>query len=99
MRESANILSAELGQMPMHFAFPDGYHDAPGPREFQIAREIGFKTALTTRHGVLRKLHGRYLNALPRITLNGDFQAMRYVNTLLSGLPGLLQNRGLKMKL
>jgi peptidoglycan/xylan/chitin deacetylase (PgdA/CDA1 family) len=99
MRESANILNAELGYMPEHFAFPNVYGEIPGPRDYEIAKELGFKTALTNRHGVLRKLHGRYLTALPHIGLNGNFQSMRYVDTLLSGLPALMQNRGLRIRL
>ncbi len=97
MRESAKILEAELGLKPNHFAFPYGYPAAAGPREFELARELGFKTALTTRHGVLCQSHAQHLQALPRISLNGNYQAVRYVSTLLSGLPALLQNGGRRL--
>ncbi len=94
MRESANILEAELGSLPKHFAYPYGYPGAAGYRDFEIARKLGFKTAVTTRHGVVHKKYANYLHALPRISLNGHFQSLHYVDTLLSGLPALLQNRG-----
>lgn len=99
MRESANILKAELGKAPEHFAYPYGYPTAAGTRDFQIAKELGFKTALTTRHGVLHKGHANHLHALPRISLNGKFQSVRHVETLLSGLPTLLQNKGRKLNI
>lgn len=97
MRESARILEAELGYAPQHFAYPYGYPAAAGVRDFDIARELGFKTAVTTRHGVLYGAHSQHLHALPRISLNGKFQAVRYVETLLSGLPTLMQNKGRKL--
>ncbi len=97
MRESAKILSAELGYMPDHFAYPYGYPAAAGARDFELAKTIGFKTAVTTRHGVIHKAHSDHMQALPRISLNGNFQARRYVETLLSGLPTLLQNKGRRL--
>ncbi|MGI9401301.1 MAG: polysaccharide deacetylase family protein, partial [Rhizobiaceae bacterium] len=97
MEECARVMEYELGEWPHHFAFPYGYPAAAGPRDFELAREIGFQTACTTRHGVLYQEHGKHLHALPRISLNGLFQSSRYVDTLLSGLPTLLQNRGKKL--
>ena len=97
MRESAKILKSELDQAPRHFAYPYGYPAAAGQREFDLARELGFTSAVTTRHGVLYNDHKNHMHALPRISLNGNFQSMRYVDTLLSGLPTRLQNRGKKL--
>ncbi len=94
MEEGARVMEYELGERPRHFAFPYGYPAAAGPRDFNLASEIGFETACTTRHGVIYREHRQHLHALPRISLNGLFQSRRYVDTLLSGLPTLLQNRG-----
>jgi peptidoglycan/xylan/chitin deacetylase (PgdA/CDA1 family) len=97
MRESARIIEMETGRRPRHFAFPCGYPAAAGRRDFALAREAGFASAVTTRHGVLYPGHVRHLHALPRISINGRYQSMRYVDTLLSGLPTLIQNRGRKL--
>jgi hypothetical protein len=42
----------------------------------------------------LHAAHGEHLHALPRIAVNGNFQRVRHVKTLLSGLPALMVNRG-----
>ena len=42
----------KLLQLPVrHVAYPYGTSRACGPREEQLAREVGFSTAVTTRHG------------------------------------------------
>lgn len=92
--ESARIIEAELGERPKHFAFPYGMPAAAGPREFQLAKECGFASAVTTRHGVVHLEHKEHLTGLPRISLNGGFQAVRYAKTLISGVPTLMQNKG-----
>ena len=63
-----------------------------GAREFEIAAELGFKTAVTTRPGVLFPEHAQHLTALPRISLNGDYQRLRYVRVLLSGAATAMWN-------
>ena len=82
---SRSIIEAGLGVRPEHLSYPIGDRSSAGPREFEIAAELGFKTAVTTRPGVLFAKHGRYLTALPRISLNGEYQRLRYVRVLLSG--------------
>jgi peptidoglycan/xylan/chitin deacetylase (PgdA/CDA1 family) len=76
-----------LGKRPEHFSYPYGCEQSAGPREFALAREIGFKTAVTTRKGVIFAEHRDHLTALPRISINGEYQDMRCVSVLLSGAP------------
>lgn len=85
MRGSADAIEAALGERPRHFSYPVGDPTSAGPREFALARELGFATAVTTRPGVLFPEHREHLTALPRISLNGEFQRLRYLDVLLSG--------------
>jgi len=82
---SRSVIEAALGVRPQHLSYPYGDAASAGPREFQIAADLGFKTAVTTRPGVLFAEHGRHMTALPRISLNGEYQQLRYVRVLLSG--------------
>ena len=79
------VLQAALGKLPAHLSYPFGDASAAGPREFKAAEEAGYKTAVTTRPGVLFADHADHLFALPRLSINGDFQRRRYVKVLLSG--------------
>jgi hypothetical protein len=47
---------------------------------------------LTTRPGVLFPEHREHLTALPRVSLNGHFQAMRFIDVFLSGAPFALSS-------
>ncbi len=82
---SRTVIESALGTRPAHLSYPYGDAGSAGPREFAIAAALGFKTAVTTRPGVLFRSHARQLTALPRISLNGEYQQLRYVRVLLSG--------------
>ena len=92
MEMSRSVLQAALGKRPEHLAYPVGDVTSAGPREFRIAAELGFKTAVTTRPGVLFKAHRDHLTALPRISVNGEYQRQRYVKVLMSGAGTALWN-------
>ena len=92
MEMSRSVLEAALGKRPEHLAYPVGDPTSAGPREFRIAAELGFKTAVTTRPGVLFKTHRDHLTALPRLSVNGEFQQQRYVKVLMSGAGTALWN-------
>ncbi|TIP90565.1 MAG: polysaccharide deacetylase [Mesorhizobium sp.] len=88
------ILQAELGEAPRHFAYPYGYASAVGDREVGFARDAFYASAVTTRHGVLRAEHAGFLHALPRISLNGRYQSVAHIRTMLSGVTTPLANAG-----
>jgi peptidoglycan/xylan/chitin deacetylase (PgdA/CDA1 family) len=92
MADGARRIEEQLGVRPAHFSYPVGSPDAAGPREFAIAADLGFRTAVTTRPGVLFRDHARHLTALPRLSVNGEFQHRRYLDVLLSGAPSALMN-------
>lgn len=94
---SVDALTDHLGAKPRHFAYPYGGPEAVGEREVELAREAGLTTAVTTRHGLLQADHADHLLSLPRISLNGEYQDRRYVETMLSGLTVALANRGRRL--
>jgi peptidoglycan/xylan/chitin deacetylase (PgdA/CDA1 family) len=85
LENSRRAIEENLGIRPQHLAYPVGDRASAGPREFAIASELGFKTAVTTRPGVVFRQHAEHLTALPRISLNGNFQNPRYAKVLMSG--------------
>ena len=92
MQMGSVVIEAALGIKPTHFAYPVGDRATAGPREFGIAAEVGYKTAVTTRPGVLFASHRNHLHALPRISLNGEYQQLRYAQVLMSGAATALWN-------
>ncbi len=89
---SRSVIEAALSVRPEHLSYPIGDRSSAGPREFGIAAELAFKTAVTTRPGVLFREHNQCLTALPRISLNGEYQKLRYVRVLLSGTATAMWN-------
>ena len=85
MAQSIEILHAQLGKRPAHFSYPLGGPLSAGQREFDLARELGFRSAVTTRPGGLYSHHAGNPHALPRVSLNGYFQSRRYVDVFASG--------------
>jgi peptidoglycan/xylan/chitin deacetylase (PgdA/CDA1 family) len=91
--QSGRRISAELGRPVRHFAYPYGNKDAAGPREFRLAREAGYASAVVTRLGPLVAAHASHLHALPRLMISGRFQNTAAITALLSGVPSRLSNR------
>jgi peptidoglycan/xylan/chitin deacetylase (PgdA/CDA1 family) len=93
MEMSRRVIEAALGMRVEHLSYPVGDATSAGPREFAMAAKLGFKTAVTTRPGVLYPEHHRHLTALPRISINGEYQQMRYLRVLMSGSATAVWNR------
>ncbi len=94
LADAMTRLAGETGQVPRHFAYPYGFVEAVGCREVALAREAGYLSAVTTRHGVLRAAHADHLLSLPRISVNGRYQRVAHIRTMLSGITTPLANRG-----
>jgi len=76
----------ETLQRPVvHLAYPYGDKIAAGAREFALARVAGFKTAVTTRPGMIFPESADHLTALARVSLNGNYQDTRIFPVLTSG--------------
>ncbi len=82
---SADTLEKKLGKRPKHFSYPIGAKSSAGENEYQIAKQLGFLTCVTTLPGGLYSKHQTQLNHLPRISLNGLFQNKRYLEVFLTG--------------
>jgi peptidoglycan/xylan/chitin deacetylase (PgdA/CDA1 family) len=93
LEASREVIAAALGKPVDHFAYPYGGSDLVGKREFRIAADIGYRTAVTTRPGVLFPEHAAHMTALPRLSLNGEYQDARYLKVLMSGTATALFNR------
>jgi peptidoglycan/xylan/chitin deacetylase (PgdA/CDA1 family) len=85
IEDSVRAIAAQLGRVPRHLSYPIGDARAAGPREFALAAELGLASAVTTRPGGLYAAGRQRLTALPRISLNGLFQARRYVDVFATG--------------
>ena len=92
IEDGAEEIGRALGRRPAHFSYPFGDPTSAGQREFAMAKNFGFKTAVTTRPGMLFPEHRDHLMALPRISINGGYQDRRYVEVLLSGAATALWN-------
>jgi peptidoglycan/xylan/chitin deacetylase (PgdA/CDA1 family) len=91
------MLESRLGGKIDTFAYPVGDPTSAGPREFAAAAEAGYEIAVTTRPGMLFPEHAGHLTALPRVSLNGLWQDLSYLDVLLSGAPFRLWNRGRRL--
>lgn len=92
--ESRDAIEQQLGIEVHHFCYPVGDRTSAGAREFALAKELGFRSAVTTRPGMLFAEHRAHLFALPRVSVNGRHQSLAALDVLLSGAPFALINRG-----
>ncbi|MET0706781.1 MAG: polysaccharide deacetylase family protein [Tardiphaga sp.] len=92
MAASRARIEATLQCPAVHLAYPYGDRGAAGPREFALAAKAGFKTAVTTRPGVIFADNSEQLTALPRVSLNGNYQDARYLPVLTSGAATAMWN-------
>ena len=91
---SKAALEARLQRPIDAFCYPVGDPTSAGKREFALAKEAGFKLAVTTRPGLSFPEHVSHLFALPRVSLNGLWQNVGYLDVLLSGAAFALWNFG-----
>ena len=85
-------IESMLQRPVQHMAYPYGDRAAAGPREFELAAAGGFKTAVTTRPGMVFPESAQRLTALPRVSLNGHYQDARVLPVLTSGAATAMWN-------
>lgn len=76
----------------LHFAYPYGDRNAAGSREFALTKAAGFKTAVTTRPGMIFPESADHFTALQRVSLNGNYQDARFLPVLTSGAATAMWN-------
>jgi peptidoglycan/xylan/chitin deacetylase (PgdA/CDA1 family) len=92
MADSRARIESALQRAVVHLAYPYGDRNAAGAREFALARATGFKTAVTTRPGMIFPENAGHLTALPRVSLNGNYQDARILPVLTSGAATAMWN-------
>ncbi|MGY8707035.1 polysaccharide deacetylase family protein [Bradyrhizobium sp. 18BD] len=92
MAVSRARIETALERPVMHLAYPYGDREAAGDREFAMAASAGFKTAVTTRPGMLFAENAGHMTALPRVSLNGNYQDTRILPVLTSGAATAMWN-------
>jgi peptidoglycan/xylan/chitin deacetylase (PgdA/CDA1 family) len=85
-------IESALQRPVLHLAYPYGDRIAAGPREFVLAQSAGFKTAVTTRPGMIFPESADHLTALQRVSLNGNYQDERILPVLTSGAATAMWN-------
>jgi peptidoglycan/xylan/chitin deacetylase (PgdA/CDA1 family) len=92
MCDSRSRIESQLQKPALHFAYPYGDKAAAAAREFALARDLGFRTAVTTRPGMIFPENAAHMMALPRISLNGNYQTARFLSVLTSGAATAMWN-------
>ena len=92
LQASRERIAAALGRPVLHLAYPYGDKNAAGPREFALAKTAGFRTAVTTRPGMVFPESADHITALQRVSLNGNYQDKRFLPVLTSGAATAMWN-------
>jgi peptidoglycan/xylan/chitin deacetylase (PgdA/CDA1 family) len=79
MTGSRAYLESLLDRPIQHFAYPYGGPQACGAREFELARELGFRSAVTTRERPVFAADRTHLHEIPRIGISGTTAHLEYV--------------------
>ena len=94
LAESRRQIEMATGLPARHLAYPVGDPTSAGPRDYAIAADLGFASAVTTRPGMIFPGHRGHETALPRLSVNGNWQSLAALEVLLSGVPFALWNGG-----
>ena len=94
LAKSRRQIEMQTGLPVRHLAYPVGDPTSVGPRDIAIAAALGFSSAVTTRPGMIFPDHAAHTTALPRLSVNGNWQSLASLEILLSGVPFAIWNRG-----
>lgn len=77
IHDSRRILQKALGVPVRHIAYPFGRPNACGEREFELARQSGYRSGVTTELGNITSEDRNRLWALPRYVLPANHTTLR----------------------
>ena len=90
--ESTREIEAVIQKPVKHFAYPYGDKNEAGWREFEIVKELGFTTAVTTRFANIFYAHARHKECLPRFDMP-SFRDFDQFTLAANGLTPCRKNR------
>ncbi len=93
MKKNKMHLEKTIQREVRHFAYPYGDPSSCGEREFQLAKAVGFETAVTTRIGNLFADHALQRWALPRLRFLGACETLGFIEGQRSGMMSVLAGR------
>lgn len=93
MADNKRFLEDLCQQPVLHFAYPYGSEAACGGREFELAAEVGFETAVTTCYGTLFAEHAQATTAWPRVAVDGDRDYLSFLEFQRHGVVRALKSR------
>lgn len=85
-------LEATMGRPVEHFAYPYGGETACGVREGQFARTLGYRTAVTTRHGCVSNSHLDCVHLLPRLGVTRRYESVSLGHVQVQGVVAALKD-------
>lgn len=85
MKQNKDLLEELTGRQVHHFAYPYGDRTSCGEREFALARELGFRSGLTTQIGNFGRKHLFCPTGLPRLRPFNQHESIRLLEFQRSG--------------
>ncbi len=93
IRASKERLEEVLGHSIGTFAYPFGSRVEVGKREFDLVKELGFKSGVTSRFGHIQSEHKDYVSALPRVYIS-HHDNMSNFKAKLYGVEAMFRKKG-----
>lgn len=91
--ENRVFLEGLIDKPVSHFAYPFGGPSACGRREERLVKDLGFKSATTTRKGNIFPEHHDRPCALPRAAFNGNREYLSFIAMQMGGIRRLIDSR------
>lgn len=91
--ENRVFLEGLIDKPVSHVAYPFGGSQACGPREERLVKDLGFKSATTTRRGNIFPEHRDRPLALPRAAFNGNKEYLSFIAMQMGGIRQLIDSR------